>query len=44
MENNIDESKFLVRTGRPVYDIDQKQLTFLVEQGFKIKDIAKIFN
>ncbi len=30
--------------GRPECGIDQMQLTFLVEQGFKIKDIAKIFN
>ena len=44
MENDIDESNFLVQRGRPEYDIDQKQLTFLVEHGLKIKDIAKMFN
>ena len=39
LETEVNESNFSKECA-----IDQMQLTFLVEQGFKTKDIAKVFN
>ena len=44
LETEVNGSNFSKGRGRPECAIDQMQLTFLVEQGFKTKDIAKVFN
>ena len=44
LETEVNESNFSKGRGRPECAIDQMQLTFLVEQGFKTKDIAKVCN
>jgi hypothetical protein len=30
------------RRGRPSFDIKERQLSFLVEKGFKVADISKV--
>ena len=44
LETEVNESNFSKGRGRPECAIDHMQLTFLAEQGFKTKDIAKVFN
>ena len=41
--SNVNDKRLVRRRGRPEVSIDNEQLQFLVEQGFKMKDICEVF-